>query len=221
MQQQENSDRTWTKKRLGIIIAVAVIYGIWFNLLDSVTFCPPSQDHNTTKCTSNPPPPPFSIGEIFGGMNNSNQTYQPWNIAGHFIPGLFMFFFKPKKIELFLAAVLISTVVMDSPLWGVERIVRHYSLWKECTQHSGCGNNGTQKTDNLWEWIMFYYNPVGTKLVWDHGWYDSLPNAAMIFWSLIGRLFAAFLLIWWQERIEEKEDQELSLKEAFRRRRRT
>jgi hypothetical protein len=27
--------RTWTKKRVGIVIAVAIAYGSWFNFLDS------------------------------------------------------------------------------------------------------------------------------------------------------------------------------------------
>jgi hypothetical protein len=102
------------------------------------------------------------------------RTFRPWSI---------FVFFKPKKLDLFLAGVLISTVVMDSPLWGIDRIARRLPLWKE---HQ-------QTTNNLAEWIRFYYNPIGTSLVWDGGWFnDSVPNAAMIFWSIIGRTFAEF-----------------------------
>jgi hypothetical protein len=49
-----------------------------------------------------------SLGDIFGG----NFYYQPWNVLGHMIPGLFLLllFWNKKEelaiIELFLAGIL-------------------------------------------------------------------------------------------------------------------
>jgi hypothetical protein len=111
-------DNTWTKSTLSIVIAVAISYGIWFNLLDSLAYCKQLDNNNqfSHTCTS--------IGTIFGG----NQLYQPWNIIGHCLPGLFMaLLFKEKKLELFVAGVLISTVVMDSPLWGRRKKILSWS----------------------------------------------------------------------------------------------
>jgi hypothetical protein len=196
MNNSRTYDKTWTKKRLGIVIAVSIVYGIWFNLIDSVAFCQYSSKDSGGSCKS--------IGEIFGGQ----EFYQSWNIVGHFLPGLFMLLlFKQQKLELFLAAFLISTVVMDSPLWGVERRIAHgLSLWH------GIPNANTTvcpvvhpRTFHINEWVMYYYNPIGFDLVWDCSWlFPNFPTAAAIFWSLVGRISAAILLIWYQERIEAR-----------------
>jgi hypothetical protein len=201
------------------------LYGIWFNVVDSAGYCihykeqPKNCDE---KCKV------LAVGKLFGGDLN----YQPWNVIGHLIPGLFLVLWTPKKVELFVAAALISSVVMDSPLWGVVRIDGHaLPLWylnqtnqtkvkaTESTLNmenlikTHPAQNNTEKkepynnTCDISKWIPFYYNPVGTYGVWQiHG----SVTAAVIFWSLIGRSLAAGLLIWWQAK-QEKEGNEFSL----------
>jgi hypothetical protein len=201
-------DKTWTKKRLGLIIAVAIVYGLWFNLLDTVAFCEFSVKDSKVNCNS--------IGQIFGG----NSLYQAWNIVGHSLPGLFMLFgFKEHRLELFLAGFLLSTVVMDSPLWGIERKVFHgLSLWDgvEDTTASNPEHCPVKHsiTYSIKDWINYYYNPLGFYLVWDCSWlFPNFPTAAAIFWSLVGRIVAAVLLIWYQEKIESR-GQYFSLKKT-------
>jgi hypothetical protein len=95
---------------------------------------------------------------------------------------------------------------MDSPLWGVVRIYEHaLPLW-----HIGMNQNMASFSNicDIKIWILFYYNPVGSYGVWNI--MDAIPNASMIFWSLIGRSLGAGLLIWWQDR-QEKEGKEFSL----------
>jgi hypothetical protein len=142
------------------------------------------------------------VGKIFGG----DQFYQPWNVVGHLIPGLFLVWWTPKKIELFVAGALISSVVMDSPLWGVIRVDEHgLPLW-----HMNIHENvkSFANTCDINKWIQFYYNPVGTYGVWDIS--SGIPSAAMIFWSLVGRSLGAGLLIWWQAK-QEKDGKDFSL----------
>lgn len=162
----------WTKKRIALIIIVSISYATWFDLLDSIAYCP----------VSNIPINCLSIGEVFGG----NHIYQPWNIIGHFIPALFMFFLKPLRIEYFIAVFLLSTIVMDSPIWGVERLLRGNLLWTE--NHI--------PTTSILEWIKYYYNPIGFYGVWDNDWIlKDFPSAAVIFWSIVARLAIVILLI--------------------------
>lgn len=162
----------WTKKRIIIIILVSISYATWFDLLDSIAYCP----------VTGIPINCLSIGEVFGG----NYIYQPWNIAGHFIPALFMFFLKPLRIEYFIAVFLLSTTVMDSPVWGLERLLRGNLLWTE--NHI--------PTTSITEWIKYYYNPIGFYGVWDRDWlFVNFPFAAAIFWSLIIRILCVVLLI--------------------------
>ncbi|MDQ6863389.1 MAG: hypothetical protein M3044_06165 [Thermoproteota archaeon] len=145
-----------------------MIYGTWFDLLDSISYCPDAEPFNGILITlhSQLDRPLFTqvlnnltkckpIGEIFGG----NQSYQAWNVAGHFIPGLFLLFFKPRKLELLLAGFLISTAVLDSALWVAERLLMNSKaqLWDL---------NG--QTRNLVDWIKYYINPVGLYGVWGH-----------------------------------------------------
>jgi hypothetical protein len=61
------------------------------------------------------------VGDLLGG----NAYYQLWNVIGHLIPGLLLVWLTPKKVELFVAGALISSVVMDSPLWGFIREEGH------------------------------------------------------------------------------------------------
>lgn len=186
---QKRKKKTWTVRRLTTLVVVALIYGVWFNFLDTIAY----QYNDAVKG-----PVTASIGQIFGG----NNKYQPWNIIGHIIPGLFMlFFFKYKQqkdeisiVELFIAGLFISTAVMDSPLWGVIRLYWHnLPLWPDATR-------------DLWTWIKFYYNPFGLYPVWDGSWLSKdLPNAAMIFWSVAGRISIAFAIVYWQYRQERNE----------------
>lgn len=55
---------TWDRKRVGIIVLVALVYALWFNLLDSVAYCY-DDPASGRSCKS--------MGQIFGG----NQFYQP------------------------------------------------------------------------------------------------------------------------------------------------
>ena len=186
MLQNSNSrqiEKTWTKEKVSVIIGIAILYSIWFDLLDSLVYCQrPLLSISIVDCKS--------IGEMFGG----NQVYQPWNITGHLIPTLFMLVLKPIRIWYFLAAFLISTAVMDSPLWGVERLLWHgQPLWQE---------NHTPTYD-FGSWIIYYYNPLGTYHVWDHNWlFSNFPTSSVIFWSLVARISGVCILIWFQNKQE-------------------
>jgi len=133
-------------------------------------------------------------------MLGGNSIYQPWNIIGHAIPTLFLLFYDRKKWEYVLVGFLISTVVMDTPLWGVDVLQAHpnQDLWKE---------NGVP-THDLWEWIAFYYNPIGTYGVWG----DGYPPAWLIFWSVAGRIAAAIGLILYQHKSEKKRGKRLTFR---------
>jgi len=191
---------TWTKRRISIVIAVALIYGTWFNILDTAGYCKNKQElmlNNSCniKCDVIP------VGDLFGG----NAYYQPWNVIGHLIPGLFLVWLTPKKVELFVAGALISSVVMDSPLWGFIREEGHeLPLWHIVKWN----NKDFVNTCDIGKWIQFYYNPAGFYGVWEFS--NSFPSAALIFWSLIARSAAAGLLIWWQGK-QEDEGKEFSL----------
>lgn len=191
---------TWTSRRIIIVISIAILYGLWFNILDSAGYCLNQQELQSNSCDVRCVILP--VGQMFGG----DQLYQPWNVIGHLIPGLFLVWLTPKKVELFVAGALISSVVMDSPLWGTVRIEVHaLPLWHiDNSQDSESFSN----TCDIHEWIQFYYNPVGTYGVWDIN--SSIPSAALIFWSLVLRSLGAGLLIWWQSR-QEEEGKEFSL----------
>ena len=170
-------DHTWTASVLAIVVSIAIAYGAWFDYLDSLA----------------------RAGELFGG----NAIYQPWNIIGHFIPALFMLLFFPKKIEMFVAAFLVSTVVMDTPLWGVERLYLHHgALW-----------NQSGDTKSLSDWIAFYYNPLGSYGIWD----KAFPTATIMFFSIVARLGAAIGLIWYQHKLELRLKTPVSLKNMVKR----
>lgn len=185
---------TWTSRRIIIVISIAILYGLWFNILDSAGYCLNQQELQSKSCDVRCVILP--VGQMFGG----DQLYQPWNVIGHLIPGLFLVWLTPKKVELFVAGALISSVVMDSPLWGTVRIDVHVlPLWHiDNSQDSESFSN----TCDIHKWIQFYYNPVGTYGVWDIN--SSIPSAALIFWSLVARSLGAGLLIWWQARQEEQ-----------------
>jgi hypothetical protein len=137
----------------------------------------------------------MNVGKLF----DNNSLYQPWNIIGHFIPGLFLLLFLPKKIELVIVGVLISSSIMDSPLWGIVRIVNGDPLW-----HME-GKVNFVETNNLIEWIVYYYNPIGDHQVWKDSWpIKGQPTAALIFWSIIARIVGSIILIKW----EDKQDRE-------------
>lgn len=166
---------TWDKKRVVIVILISIVYGVWFDYLDSAN----------------------GIGDDMGG----NIKYQSWNIVGHMIPGLFMFL-TYRKLELFLAGVLISTVVMDAPLWGVMKVDGHHqALWNPAP------------TMSITSWISFYYNPIGLYTVWN--WVGGQPTAALMFWSMVARAGCAFMLIWYQDRLESQ-GKEFKLTKIYR-----
>jgi hypothetical protein len=177
----DSTTRTWTTRRITVIVSIAIIYGVWFNFIDTIIYC--YNDNSICK----------SLGEIFGG----NLYYQPWNVLGHMIPGLFLLlYFRSKKeelaiIELFLAGILISTATMDSPLWGAIRLYGHgMPLWY--LVYNPQPHNAP--TTDIWTWI-FYYGPF--------------PTAAVLFWSVVGRMAAAVVLILWQYR-QQKNNKPIS-----------
>jgi len=189
-----SGSRTWNKRRVLIVIAISLAYGAWFNVLDSLAYCPNQvQKSCDEKCQ------PISVGSMFGG----DYIYQSWNVIGHLIPGLFLALWTPKRVELFVAGALISSVVMDSPLWGVLRLEHGLPLW----YMNEIGENFVN-TCNIGDWILYYYNPIGWYAVWNNPL--GFPSAAILFWSIIGRLLGAGLLIWWQAR-QEKDGKEFSL----------
>jgi hypothetical protein len=198
--------RTWTARRITVIIVVAIIYGIWFNFIDSLNYCYNDKNLGYT-CKS--------VGDIFGG----DLKYQPWNIIGHIIPGLFMlFYFRSKKeelaiVELFLAGILISTATMDSPLWGANRLLHDNPLW-HCMPCEPPPPHNEPTTGppviQFMTWIAYYYNPVGLYVVWNPT--APFPSAALIFWSVVGRIVGAVILIVWQYRQEKKDARISSLK---------
>jgi hypothetical protein len=188
--------KTWTKERIFSIVVVAVIYGLWFNFLDSAAYITESNQNITA-------------GMMVGGKSD-NEVYQPWNIIGHCIPGLILLAFFPKKFELFIASILISSAIMDSPLWGAAKLMHNLPLWYMVN-----GVNFVPTTidfNGFLQWITYYYNPIGFYPVWEDNWpKDSgLPNAALIFWSVILRFIFAILLIYWQDR-QERMNKEFSL----------
>jgi hypothetical protein len=194
-----------------VIILIAVVYGVWFNFIDSLNYCYYTDNNNKKTCVS--------VGQMFGG----DLKYQPWNIIGHMVPGLFLLlYFISKKdelaiIELFIAGILISTATMDSPLWGATRLLLTGNpLWycHPC-EPPPPGGNQTDTTGpplvQLMTWIAYYYNPVGSYVVWVPT--AHFPTAAMIFWSVVGRIAGAVTLILWQYRQEKKEAPISSLKQ--------
>jgi hypothetical protein len=123
-------------------------------------------------------------------------------------------YYLKKKLELFVAGALISTVVMDSPLWGIERKFFHgLPLWDGLDELNG---NHTHITSwRVGDWIMYYYNPVGFYSAWDHDWlFPHFPNAATIFWSIVGRIAASVLLISYQHK-KESNNEYFSLKKLL------
>jgi hypothetical protein len=181
-----------------IVIGVAILYGIWFNILDTAGYCLNQEELQTKRCDVNCVILP--VGNLFGG----DLSYQPWNVIGHLIPGLFLVWWTPKKVELFVAGALISSVVMDSPLWGVIRVGEHaLPLWYINEENA----DNFANTCDINKWIPFYYNPIGAYGVWT---ISGFPSAAMIFWSLVGRILAAGLLIWWQAK-QEQDGKEFSI----------
>ncbi len=154
-------------QRYKFIILLSVGYGLWFNFLDAVP----------------------DAGKVFGNY------YQVWNYIGHTLPSLFWLFIDPRKWEFWVAAFLISTAVMDSPLWGLTREISGYSFWCDPTVPYEYRENCT-----FAEWLRFYYNPIGNYTVLGK---EStiefagvfIPSAWMMFASLPARFIAAWLLI--------------------------
>jgi hypothetical protein len=176
---QERPDSVWSKKRLGIVFAICSAYALWFNVLDSALYCVETESGEKI-CKS--------VGNIFGGSN----LYQPWNMIGHFIPVSFVLLFRPLKLQLLITGFLISTTVMDSPLWGIVRLWHGLPLW----------HSDQAPTFSIVDWInYYYYNPLGLYPVWDSSWLiPGFPNAASIFWSVVCRTAAIIFLIWWQNK---------------------
>jgi hypothetical protein len=61
------------------------------------------------------------------------------------------------------------------------------------------------------KWLIYYYNPLGLKRVWDHDWlFSNFPTASMILWSLTARIVCVTLWIWYQNK-QEAEGREFSI----------
>lgn len=103
---------------------------------------------------------------------------------------------------------------MDSALWGVMRLAQGLPLW-----HMEDGQNFVNTLidwNGLWQWIVYYYNPIGSYPVWADNWPEGsgLPNAALIFWSIALRIAFPIALIVWQKK-QEDERKEVSLKDLI------
>lgn len=119
-----------------------------------------------------------------------------------------MLLLERKKAELlFISGALISSAVMDSPLWGIIRLdVHNLALWHAEFNGKELVRNFVS-TNYLNEWISYYYNPIGLYPVWNgtqsnakniNGLTFDSPNAATIFWSLVGRIILACFLIYYE-----------------------
>jgi hypothetical protein len=221
----QNTGRILKKRKILLIIVIALLYGMWFNFLDSAAYCVPE---NSAKQVPTKKVPPRSgcieTGKLFDlwlgekQYGPGNGVYQPWNVLGHCLPGLFMLLLERKKAELlFVSGILISSAVMDSPLWGLIRLDLHnLALWHAKYDGNTLVENFVP-TDDLGEWIRYYYNPIGLYPVWNNtnsdnsnanvkkdvtnnAWWSlsNWPNAAMLFWSLVARIFCAFLLLYYE-----------------------
>lgn len=176
-------------------MVISLLYGIWYNYLDSASYCP--SKHNPTTCVQ--------VGEIMGG----GAIYQFWNILGHIIPSLCVSLYF-RSISMLLVGLLISSSVMDSPLWGEMRLLfyNEAGLWHcpdgICEFTNGCTAQ-YEETHNLFEWIVFYYNPIGSYPVWGEHWpIECSPTSALIFWSIVARVSIAIMLISWQTSVEKR-----------------
>jgi hypothetical protein len=66
-----------------------------------------------------------------------------------------------------------------NPIRGIERLLRGNLL----------GTQNHIPTTSIFEWIKYYYNPVGFYGAWDHDWlFVNIPSAATIFWSILVRI---------------------------------
>lgn len=189
--------QTWTRRRIIIVIVIAFAYGFWFDVLDSAGYCLNKQQLQSNTCEEECEVLP--VGRLFAG----EASYQSWNLIGHLIPGMFLLWWTPKKYELFVAGALISSIVMDSPIWGIIRLEHSLPLW-----YMDENGQNFAPTCNIINWIQYYYNPTGFYPVWNT--FSGLPTAAILFWSIIGRAAATVLLIWWQAK-QEKENKDFSL----------
>jgi hypothetical protein len=115
-------------------------------------------------------------------------------MIGHIIPFSFALMFRPLEPQLFITGFLISTTIMDSPLWRIVRLWYGLPLW----------HSDQVPTFSIVDWIIYYYNPFGFYLVWDSSCiFPEFPNAAATFWSVVGRTTAAVIvLLWWNNRRE-------------------
>ncbi len=163
-------------QRYQFILLLSVGYGVWFSYLDVIP----------------------TIGKVFGSY------YQVWNYLGHPLPSLFWLFIAPKKWEFWVAAILISTAVMDSPLWGAIREIQGYNFWCDPSEPFRYREDCTFR-----EWFAFYYNPIGNYTILGR---EStltfsgifIPTAWMMFTSLLARFVGAWLLIYKQYRDEKR-----------------
>ncbi len=203
---------TWTAGRISFILGVSIAYGVWFDAIDSVSCCPPRYSVTLANSGALPGNEPLRIpiGEIFGG----NVVYQAWNILGHLIPAFALVMFYPKKFELFIAAALISSTIMDSPIWGIMKLYWHGDdLTKNMPRDNLLCNR--VHTRDFKEWIFYYYDPKGQCLVWNEAWpskdyLPNVPNGTVIFWSIVLRGAGAGYLIWHQNK-KERKGEEFSL----------
>ncbi len=158
------------------IIIISFFYGVWFDFADSIP----------------------DIGLAFVNPFFGNY-YQVWNYIGHGLAGSFWVFVDHRNWRFWAAAILISTVVMDSPLWGLIREfdVNGHDFW--CDPDPIIPFN-YRKHCTFTEWFHFYYNWVGNYSVLgkESTYHPSgttifIPSASIIFWSLAGR----GVLAWW------------------------
>lgn len=173
--------------RIRYLALLSFLYAMWFNWLDTIpgvgAFLSEPGQHESAALNS--------------GLAG-DTGYQIWNWLGHFIPASFYLIMLRGAYKTFwIAAGLLSTGVMDSPLWGVTRMLRGYA-----DMDNGFWCRGAQDFDfpqcGFADWLAFYYNPIGAYPVlpaFPVGEASIVVTSAAIFWSFLLRI-SLFGFIW-------------------------
>jgi len=143
--------------QLRYLFLASLLYALWWNFLDAAP----------------------NLGSVVG------YHYQVLNGIGHFLPTLVFLWLHPARWEFAVSAGIFSTIVMDSPLWGLYHQHIYHSLpWG-------------------YDWITWstlYFNPFVDKVWWNL--YGLPVSSAVMFWSLILRVLAITGLIMKEMRIK-------------------
>ena len=154
-----SSLRLFRRNYKALVTAVlgASLYGFWWLAIDAA----PGVDV------------PFVWWRVMNG-------YQLINILGHFLVPVILFAgLRPKRFKLAIAQGILSSLVMDSPMWGIfSQYLYSVEPW-----------------DMDWaSWSMQYFHPLNDR-VWWHLY--SIPvTGGVIFLSLVGRWAIVLSLVY-------------------------